>query len=447
MALPLPDEMQIARNLSAAVQIRTVSFDENAEKAPFLEMHRLLERQYPLVHSRLQKEVINQFSLLFTWKGSQPELAPVAFLAHMDVVPADGSDWTHAPFAGDIAEGFIWGRGVIDMKCQLITLLEAVEALLSAGYQPRRTIFIALGHDEEVGGRNGARVIAQTLKERGVALKALLDEGGGVAGGVAPGIKGLIANIAFAEKSFANIKLEAAARAGHASMPRRAGAIGILSRAIIRLEQHPMPANLTFVRPTIQALTPHLPFPFRLAFGNLWLTGSLVKLALAMEPVTNAMLRNTIAPTILSGGYKSNVLPAKASVVLNCRLLPGVEVEDLLRHIRKTVNDQRITVTCESTNAPSRRPVTIDTPYYKDITTNIAGIFPGVPVCPILMVGASDAQHYQAICELVYRFQPITFQTQAEDRTHGVDERIALAQLTSMVDFNARMLRTWGSRE
>jgi carboxypeptidase PM20D1 len=438
--------MQIARSLSAAVQIPTVSFDENTEKAPFLEMHRLLEKLYPLVHSRLQKEVINQFSLLFTWKGAQPDLAAVAFLAHMDVVPAAANDWTHKPFSGDIADGYIWGRGVIDMKCQLISLLEAVEALLAAGYQPRRTIFIALGHDEEIGGRNGARMIAQTLKERGVALKALLDEGGGVAGGVAPGIKGLIANIAFAEKSFANIKLEAAARAGHASMPGRSGAIGILSRAILRLEGHPMPTRLEFVRPTIQALAPQLPFPFRLVFGNLWLFGWLVQLALAMEPVTNAMLRNTIAPTILAGGFKSNVLPGKASVVLNCRLLPGVEVEELLGHIRKIVNDKRVTITCDSTNAPSRRPVTIDTPYYADIAANIGKIFPGVPVCPILMVGASDAQHYQAICELVYRFQPITFQTQAEDRTHGVDERITLAQLPIMVDFNARMLQAWGSR-
>lgn len=227
---------------------------------------------------------------------------------------------------------------------------------------------------------------------------------------------------------------------------RKTGAIGILSRAISRLEKRPMPASIEFVRPTIQALAPHLPFPFRLLFSNLWLTGGLVKMALTQEPVTNAMLRNTIAPTIFQGGYKSNVLPEKAGAVLNCRLLPGVEVEELLAHIRKVINDKRVSVACTDTSAPSRRPVSIDTPYYHDLEANIAGLFGRLPTCPMLMVGASDARHYQALCERIYRFQPVVFKVQADDRTHGVDERIEIEQLHRMVEFNARVMESWGSR-
>lgn len=444
--LMIPDAMQIARNLSAAVQLQTISFDDNSPTGPFEEMHRLLVKQYPLVHQHLKKEIVNRLSLLYTWQGTEPELPPVAFLAHMDVVPANVADWTHPPFAGDIADGFIWGRGVIDMKCQLISLLEAAEALLVSGFSPRRTIYLAFGHDEEIGGGNGARAITEILQERDVRLDALMDEGGGVAGGVAPGIKGLIANIAYAEKSFANVRLEVTARAGHASMPRKNGAIGILSRAISCIESHSMPSSLEFVRPTIKALSPHLPFPFRLFFGNLWLTGGLVKMALAQEPATNAMLRNTIAPTIFQGGYKSNVLPEKASAVLNCRLLPGVDVEELLAHIRKVINDKRVSVTCTDTSAPSRRPVSIDTPYYRDLEANIAGQFGNIPTCPMLMVGASDARHYQTLCDRIYRFQPVVFKEQTDDRTHGVDERIEIEQLPKMVEFNARMMQSWGSR-
>jgi carboxypeptidase PM20D1 len=442
----IPEQMQIAQHLSEAVKLETISFDESSPVFPFEELHRLLERQYPLVHQHLKKEVINRLSLLFTWTGSEPDLPAVAFLAHQDVVPADSAGWSHPPFAGDVADGFLWGRGVIDMKCQLISLLEAVEALLVSGFVPRRTIYLAFGHDEEIGGGNGARAIAALLQERGVRLDAVMDEGGGIAGGVAPGIKGLIANIAYAEKSFANVRLEVTARAGHASMPRKNGAIGILGRAITNIENHPMPSSLAFVRPTIKILSPHLPFPFRLLFGNLWLTGGLVKMALAQEPVTNAMLRNTIAPTIFQSGYKSNVLPEKASAVLNCRLLPGVDVEELLAHLRKVIHDKRVSVTCTDTSAPSQRPVSIDTPYYHDLETNIAGLFGDLPTCPMLMVGASDARHYQTLCERIYRFQPVVFKTQADDRTHGVDERIEVAQLPKMVEFNARVIESWGGR-
>ncbi len=446
--LSLPDAQQIARRLSAALQLPTISYEENSPSAPFLALHQLLAAQYPLVHQHLKREGINQLSLLFTWEGAQPELPGVAFLAHQDVVPAgeNEANWTHPPFSGAIGDGYLWGRGVVDMKSQLITLLEAVEALLAAGFKPRRTIYLAFGHDEETGGKQGARAIVAALQQRGVQLDALMDEGGSVGGGVAPGIPGLVAVIAFAEKSYANIKLEVAARAGHASTPGRGGAIGLLSRAITRIERHPMPASLEFARPTIQALLPHLPWPFRLLFGNLWLTGGLVQMALAQTPYSNAMLRNTIAPTLLQAGYKFNVIPERATAFLNCRLLPGRQVDELLAHLRQVVQDERVQITCIDTSAPAKKPVSLDTPYYHDLEKNIAAGYGPIPTCPIVMFGASDARHYEAICSRIYRFQPTCFLEPDEDRTHGVDERIKIDQLPTMVAFNARMMQSWGSR-
>ena len=442
----IPDPMQIAQHLSAAIKLETVSFDENSPTAPFEEMHRLLEKQYPLVHKTLQKETINKLSLLYTWQGKQPELPPVIFLAHMDVVPADASGWSHSPFSGDIAEGFLWGRGVVDMKSQLITLMEAAETLLASGFKPNRTIYIAFGHDEEIGGMHGAKVIAEALQERKIKLEAVMDEGGGISGGMVPGIPGLVATIAYAEKSFVNVKLEATARPGHASIPSRTGAIGILSQAITRIEKNPMPASLEFIRPTIRALVPNLPLLFRFIFGSLWLTGGIVKIALVQSRYSNAMIRNTMAPTIIQGGYKSNVLPEKATAVLNCRLLPGVTAEDLIAHVRKVIRDRRVTITCMDTSAPSKNPVSIQTPFYRDMEMNIAQIYGKVPTCPILMMGATDSRHYQSLCDSVYRFQPIVFNKPEDDRTHGIDERVEIAQLPKMVEFNARMMESWGSR-
>lgn len=445
LELQLPSEMQIAEHLSAAVRCQTVSFDNDSPAGPFLELHARLEEMYPLVHAKLHKEVINDLSLLYTWRGSQPDLPGAAFLAHQDVVPVvDGeAGWTYPAYSGTIADGLIWGRGVIDMKSHLIALLEAVETLLKAGFQPQRTIYLAFGHDEEVGGRQGARIIAAALEERGVRLEALLDEGGAVSGGMAPGISGLIASVAMAEKSFANVVLEAKARAGHASVPGRLTAIGRLSRAVMRLDRHPMPARLEFVRPTIQALLPYLPWPLRLLFGNLWLTGGLVKMGLAQSPFSNAMIRNTMAPTLIQGGYKLNILPETASVSFNCRLLPGTGVEELLDHISKVVDDRQVSVRLIDTSAPSKKPGSIDTPSFRSLSEVINRHFANIPVCPMVMFGSTDARYYERICQNVLRFQPNTFENPDDDRTHGIDERLPISQLPVMVSFNAQLMVAW----
>lgn len=442
---PIPSGMQIAGHLRDVVRCRTVSFDENSPAEPFLELHALLQTLYPRLHQALRRETVNRLSLLYTWTGSQPDLPGVAFLAHQDVVPVvDGeAGWTQPAFSGAITDGYIYGRGVIDMKSQLVALMEAVETLLQTGFQPCRTIYLAFGHDEEVGGRQGARAIAGLLMERGVRLDALLDEGGAVTGEVAPGYAGLLATIAMAEKSFANVRLEARARAGHASVPGRHTAIGRLSRAVLRLERRPMPARLDFVRPTIQALLPRLPWPARLLFGNLWLTGGLVKAGLAQSPISNAMIRNTIAPTVVQGGYKINILPEKATVDFNCRLLPGENVDGLLAHFRKAVGDEQVTISLIDTSAPSKKPGNLDSRAYASLAEAIRRCYGDVPVCPMVMTGSTDARHYEAICDHVFRFQPNRFDRPEDDHTHGIDERLPVDQLPEMVSFNAQLMRAW----
>jgi carboxypeptidase PM20D1 len=204
-----------------------------------------------------------------------------------------------------------------------------------------------------------------------------------------------------------------------------------------------MPARLEFVRPTIRALLPYLPWPLRMVFGNLWLTGGLVKMGLAQSPFSNAMIRNTIAPTIVQGGYKLNILPEKAAVFLNCRLLPGNAVGELLAHIRQVVDDEHVTIRLIDTSAPSKKPGSLDTPNYRGLEAAIARLYPGVPVCPIVMTGSTDARHYEGICRNVYRFQPVVFERPDDDRTHGIDERLPIAQLPVMVEFNTQVMQAW----
>ncbi len=183
-----------AEHLSAAIKIETISHEDPAQNvtANFTALHELLAKTYPRLHATLIREVLEGFSLLYTWQGKDASLDPVVFMAHQDVVPADEhtlDKWTHPPFSGRIADGFVWGRGTLDIKCQLIAVMEAVEHLLEQNFQPERTVLLSFSHDEEVLG-HGALAIVKHLKEKGVRVHAVLDEGTSVLDGILPRLQG-----------------------------------------------------------------------------------------------------------------------------------------------------------------------------------------------------------------------------------------------------------------
>ncbi len=166
------DAAAVAERLGRAIQFQTISAGDSGtiDRTAFLGLHRMLEGMFPRLHSALKREYINEYSLLYTWIGKNPELDPLLLAAHIDVVPADPNglkEWQYPPFSGQIAEGYVWGRGAMDNKCGVIGIMEAVEYLLKDNYQPDRTIFLAFGHDEEIGGRNGSAQIAEALKDAG----------------------------------------------------------------------------------------------------------------------------------------------------------------------------------------------------------------------------------------------------------------------------------------
>ena len=209
----------------------------------FLALHEYLKETFPKVHSGLTKETINDYSLLYTWKGSDETLKPILLMAHLDVVPvepASEADWQHPPFEGQIQDGYIWGRGALDDKAGVMGLLEAVETLLAEGFRPKRTIYLAFGHDEELGGPNGAAKIAELLLSRKVELDYVLDEGLIIANGILP-VSKPVALIGIAEKGFVSLELSVETEGGHSSMPPPNTAIGILSEAVNKLEEGQMP--------------------------------------------------------------------------------------------------------------------------------------------------------------------------------------------------------------
>lgn len=443
------DAEAAALSLAAAVRARTVSsvFETEVDNTQFEALHAHLRKRYPLVHSRLEREVVGRHTLVFTWLGSDTAARPMALMAHQDVVPiSPGTDtlWREPPFSGALKDGFVWGRGAWDNKGNLIAELEAVEALLAAGFKPRRTVYLIFGEDEEVGGERGAKHVAALFKERGVKLDFVIDEGMLVIEGMLPGLDKPAALIGVAEKGSASVLLSVQAAGGHSSMPPARGesAIGILSAALVRVDAQPMPGAIQGVaRDMFDALAPEMSGFNRVVLSNRWLFGPLVTRSLERSPGTNAILRTTTALTLMHSGIKENVLPGRAEATVNFRLLPGDTADSVLTHVRGVVADPRVELKV-GPGAFAASPVSsTDSAAYKQIAGAVRDVFPNTVVAPALMLGATDARHFVGIADHVYRFSPIRSGPQDLPRFHGTNERLSVTNLTEMIRFYHRLVQ------
>lgn len=428
-----------AERLAASVRIPTISHEDPAafDADAFRALHAHLEASFPRVHSRLRRETVSH-SLLYTWPGTHAALKPILLMGHMDVVPVEpGTEdqWQEEPFGGRISGGFIWGRGAIDNKSAVVGTLEAVEMLLGEGFRPARTVYLAYGHDEEVGGTSGAREIAALLKQRGVELEMVLDEGGVIGDGMLTGISGPVALVGIAEKGFVSIELSTRAAGGHSSLPPRQSAVGILSAAIARLEGNPMPARLEGpTRRLFDQIGPRFPFAQRAMFANLWLTRALVTRRLEGSPPTNAMVRTTAAATIFQAGAKDNVLPSHARAVVNFRILPGDSIAGVVEHVRRVIHDPRVEI--RTVGAFSAEPSAVsssDSESFRTLERTIRSIVPDAIVAPYLVVVVTDARYYGGLCGNVLRFLPVRLGSRDLARMHGTDERIAVREYETAI--------------
>lgn len=451
--LPEVDPDFVANHLAEAIRCETISHLEGtpSDLSAFRELRRVLESQYPRVHASLEREIISDATLLYTWRGANLELPPVLFCAHLDVVPVDPGtldQWEHPPFAGIIADDYVWGRGTFDVKCQVIGLLEAAELLLKQNFRPERTIFFGFGQDEEIGGEKGAKQIAAHLAERGDRFEAVLDEGGAITQGIIPGIENPVAMIGIAEKGSLSLRIKAVAKPGHSSTPGKTTAIGILANAITRLENHPLPARLDFMRIIYSALGGAVSPTLQAAFANTWLFGRYLKRKLEASPTTNASIRTTTAVTMVAGGIKDNLLPASAEAIANFRLLPGDTVEDLAEYSRLVINDPRVTVVPVPENAWEASPLTSpEGAAFQSLATTVRQVFPGAETAPYLVLGATDARHYAGLSDQVLRFTPLVATQDDLSRMHGINERVHVGSLGRMVQFYMLLIDAWAGGE
>jgi carboxypeptidase PM20D1 len=443
----------IARHLAEAISCQTISFEDVAAQdySAWLKFHEVLKENYPLTHKTLTRQIVNRYSLLYKWPGRDASLKPLLFAAHMDVVPVDPAtekQWTHSPFRGELDKEYVWGRGALDMKNHLVSLMEAVEFLIKTGFSPKRTIYLAFGHDEEVYGNEGALKISQFLEEQGIRLGAVLDEGGSIGTKIIKEAASPVGLVCTGEKGFLTIDLAAAGKPGHSSAPPRQTAIGIIARAVALLADHPMPADLDSILPLLEKLSVQLPLYWQVMIANPWLFKHMLIRRIEKNNLLNAQIRTTSAATMINGGVKDNILPADSHAKVNFRIQPGDTVDKVISHVKKVISDARVNLNTEKDHGwgPTRNSPT-NTPAYFTLELAIRQVFENIPVAPAIFRGATDARHYERLCQHVYRFTPLMTSPEDTDRVHGVNERVSIEGLEKMVAFFIRLLKLWGESE
>jgi carboxypeptidase PM20D1 len=437
--------MESVANLSKALSYPTISHGQDLpiDSMAFGQFHQFLAEAYPLIHSNLKKEVFSEFSLLYTWEGRNPELKPVILMAHMDVVPAGETDsWEKPPFSGENDGSFVWGRGALDDKGSMVSILEAVEQLLSEKFSPERTLILAFGHDEEIIGIRGAIVIAAALEERGVEAEFILDEGLTISKGIVPMIQKPVATIGISEKGYLTLALAVEMEGGHSSYPEKESALTLLNEALHRVINKPMKADIIGpVSDFLRYTGPEVSFLPRIIFANQWLFKGVILNIYQGTNTGNAAVRTTTAPTVIHAGIKDNMVPTQAEALVNFRIVPGETSEDVIKHLREVISDDRVKISIRGQYQMPSPVSPIDSYGFQIIHKNIMQVFPEVMVNPMLALGATDSRHYAKISSNIYRFSPVTLVKEDLARMHGLNERIGIANFQRSIGFYYQLVK------
>lgn len=446
------DKAAAGERLAEAVRARTVSSrsDATLNTDQFLQLHAMLQARYPHAHAALKRELVGGLSLLYTWQGSDASAQPIMLMAHQDVVPiSPGTEdkWAVEPFSGTVKDGFIWGRGAWDDKGNLIAQMEAVEMLAASGFRPRRTVYLAFGADEEVAGERGAARIAALLKERGVRLAFVIDEGLLITDGMLPGLSHPAALIGVAEKGYLSVTVKLPAAPGHSSMPppMGTGAIAMMSAALQSVDNDQMPAAIRGIAGDMLAtVAPEMSLPLRVAMSNLWLFGPLVQKQLEAAAATNALLRTTTALTMIHGGNADNVMPGQVEATVNYRMLPGDSSQSIIARLKgqiaRSVGHDRFELQTLPGPSEASKVSPTESSQYQLVNRTVREVFPGVVVAPGLMIGGTDSRHFSEISDHIFRFSPVRARSEDLSRFHGTNERLSADNLAEMVRFYHRLL-------
>jgi len=440
---------------------------------------------FPLVHSSLRLSRVNTYGLIYVWVGSNSTLKPILLAGHQDVVPVDPTtiqQWEHPPYSGYYDGHNVWGRGSRDDKSGLIGILSSIESLLEIGFQPKRTVVLAFGFDEEVGGQQGARELSRALEVvyGKDAFAFILDEGGGFA----QRYGSVFATPGIAEKGYLDVLVEVTSPGGHSSVPPKHTSIGILSALLVKLESNPHKVHLTRDDPlysTMQCVGEHgadVPRGLRKTIENSRHSKKALRSleeALFKDPVYRSLVGTTQAIDLVRGGAKVNALPETAWAVVNHRISVISSVNETKTHVTKLLKPlaKSFNLTYHAFDAPSSdkdapskgtltlsdfnaahgpAPVTPTTgkkaaPYqllagtikatYKSHRALQAQASHDIVVSPGMPSGSTDTLHYWDLSKHIFRYnhQNTGNATNRVAGVHGINEFIAVDSFLEIVQF------------
>lgn len=451
-----PSEKAI-RRFAGGIRIPTISNEsyEQTNFKPFDKFKEYLAEVYPEVYKTMETDTVNTYGLVFHWKGKNSDLKPILFLSHYDVVPVLGYDpatavvtdtvfqindqplppiesfaekWDYSPFSGAVVNGRIYGRGTLDMKVFLFSVMEGADELIAEGFQPERDIWFAFGHDEEVGGYQGAFRIADYFKQKGLSFDAVYDEGGIIVtpGSVIESINKPLALVGTGEKGFLTLQLTVKGLGGHSSMPPAKGSLVYAAEIIEKLNENQLPAEIISpIASFFDNVGGEMNFTSRMAIANQWLLKPLLLSTMTKSPASNALVRTTTAVTMAKGSDAANVLSSESMVTVNFRILPGSSVAVVIEHVKKICKGYDVNIEVVSQREPSAISPT-NVRAYEIIKKTMAQIYPDAIVSAYITIGGTDAYKYQMVSDNIYRLLPFEL-NQYEQRTiHNENEYISL---------------------
>ena len=437
------DGEKIVADFRDMIRCRTVSDRDESlvDRGEFARFEALLAERFPRIHGAAQKERIGKTGLLFYLPGKSAA-RPSVCMAHYDVVPVEEEGWEKPPFDAVLEDGVIWGRGTLDTKATLCGIMEAAEALLADGYVPENDLYFSFSGEEEIDG-DTCRDIVSYLEAKGVRPEMVLDEGGAVVDKVFPGVSQPCAMVGIAEKGGLSLEFSLTSEGGHASTPPAHTILGRLCEAVTRLERKPFPSQLSEpTRAMFDTLGRHSTFLYRVIFANLWCFFPVLdNMAKKSGGDMNALLRTTSAVTRMEGSRAYNVLPPKASLGVNIRLLGRDTVESACARMKDVIRNDKIQIRVVSGMNPSITS-SIRCEGWETVKAAIRKTWPDALVSPYLMMACSDSRHYCRITDKVYRFSAMHLSREERATIHGHNERIPVETLLKTVEFYTHLLRT-----
>ena len=438
MGVEIQQDMAIIR-FQEILKKKTISRkDDSTDWVEFSEFLPLLQKQYPLVFQTLGCKVINDYGILLKWKGKNPELQPVVLMAHYDVVPVEGQNWTYPPFDAEIHDGNIYARGAVDTKCIIGAILEAIEALIKEDFIPERDIYFTSSNCEETGGDTTPKVV-EWFKGQGIKPWFVLDEGGAILEKMPMGINNPFAMIGVSEKGLANIKVTTFSKAGHSSTPSENDSTIKLMRVLDKIHKSSFKAEISpALQEMLRCFSKYVSGGMKFVFNNVGSFSGVIKKVMAKNPETSAMIKTTAALTQLEGSDAINVLPERASAGFSVRIAPQDSINSVVEHFKKVVGHEAL-VTFIDGQEPSLIS-SHNTKSFNLIKDTVSKVYPGVDSAPYIMNAATDSRHFTEICSEIYRFGGFVFSEEQRASIHSADEFMPMSSYLKGIDFYVELL-------